>query len=496
MPEREGVDSASFSFGCSWKRVTNAKMQHTCDVILGDRFNIPYALLRSRNDLGKRSSAKKVLINYFKGSHLLTLKAAMARLLQQSPVANHHMPRTFIITTVNNAPNTEKGSPNDDVEPQPQIQEIAVDRKHVRPSIAELRKIAVMHKKMKTQVHHNVETCELSQGDLSRSQEDESGLAALSAYMATHPESIWIVKASAGCKGKGIVVSNNFTVIKNIVQWKPETHEGQAGEEENQVNESAGYNKKRNKIEQRKTQIYVVQEYVQNPFLIDGRKCDIRVWVLLTSPYNIYIFNQGSCRTASKLYTVDPKHLSDPHIHLTNHDLQKDAEDFGKYEEGNEIWFKDLKNHVHRRWVALQKGKESQHSDQSTESCCQIDVFDRFVLPKIHRLIIECLLAAKEHIEVPAYEPLECFQLFGFDLMLDAQLECHLIEINGSPGCAERWLKPMVQGMIDTVIRPKFQQKVFWDSATYEKPEAKDDIGRWDLVWSPKHNKIDKRSGM
>ena len=29
------------------------------------------------------------------------------------------------------------------------------------------------------------------------------------------------------------------------------------------------------------------------------------------------------------------------------------------------------------------------------------------------------------------------FQLFGFDFLLDDQLQVHLIEINGAPACAE-----------------------------------------------------------
>ena len=49
---------------------------------------------------------------------------------------------------------------------------------------------------------------------------------------------------------------------------------------------------------------FVVQEYLERPFLIDGFKCDLRIYVLVSScdPLKIFLFNDGLVRMGTEPY--------------------------------------------------------------------------------------------------------------------------------------------------------------------------------------------------
>ena len=81
---------------------------------------------------------------------------------------------------------------------------------------------------------------------------------------------------------------------------------------------------KLNKIIQpgKKTAPKVVQKYVEKPFLLNGKKFDVRQWVLVTSwePLECFIFEQAYLRVCAQDFTLNEL---DNAIHVTNYSIQK-----------------------------------------------------------------------------------------------------------------------------------------------------------------------------
>ena len=69
-------------------------------------------------------------------------------------------------------------------------------------------------------------------------------------------------------------------------------------------------------------QARVVQKYVENPFLINSCKFDIRQWVLVTSyePLKVYFFNGCYIRLCQMSFNLDSL---DSYRHLANYTVQK-----------------------------------------------------------------------------------------------------------------------------------------------------------------------------
>jgi len=76
---------------------------------------------------------------------------------------------------------------------------------------------------------------------------------------------------------------------------------------------------------------YVAQRYMQKPYLIDGLKFDLRIYVLLAGcdPLRIYLYEDGLGRFATEPYVApNPDNLDDVCMHLTNYAINKDNPNF------------------------------------------------------------------------------------------------------------------------------------------------------------------------
>lgn len=65
-----------------------------------------------------------------------------------------------------------------------------------------------------------------------------------------------------------------------------------------------------------KSDSYIIQKYIEKPLLINDRKFDIRLWVLITQDHECYLFEEGYIRMSSYHYTTSE--LDNLAVHLTN----------------------------------------------------------------------------------------------------------------------------------------------------------------------------------
>jgi tubulin monoglycylase TTLL3/8 len=143
--------------------------------------------------------------------------------------------------------------------------------------------------------------------------------------MKTKPKklrNIWIIKPGENTnRGTGISVSSDLKEIRSIV-----------GTREYHVNG--------------KKKTYIIQQYLDRPFLYNRRKFDIRCYMLLTSvngKLKAFWYQEGYIRTSCKEFTV--KNLNSRMVHLTNDAVQKKSEEYGKFEPGNKVTTHNISHH-------------------------------------------------------------------------------------------------------------------------------------------------------
>lgn len=165
----------------------------------------------------------------------------------------------------------------------------------------------------------------------------------------------------------------------------------------------------------------VVQSYVENPYLINNTKFDIRLYVFVTSvnPLRIYLFEDGLVRFASMAYSSEMDSLSDLYVHLTNYSINKNSGGYVPNEEpnmcqGHKWTLKSLWTYMSQRGIDVEGIKSS----------------IRDIVIKTFLSVDSTLLDMAKGNVTNRYT---CYELFGFDILLDANLKPWLLEVNISP---------------------------------------------------------------
>ncbi|XP_037546883.1 tubulin polyglutamylase ttll6 [Nematolebias whitei] len=204
------------------------------------------------------------------------------------------------------------------------------------------------------------------------------------AFTRAKKRKTYICKPDMGCQGKGIFITKSG---KNI----------QPGEH------------------------MICQVYVSKPFIIDGYKFDLRVYVLVTScdPFSIFMFKEGLARFCTTKYTEPTQgNVDNVCMHLTNYSINKNSENFVRDED---VGSKRKLSSLNKLLESISCNTEKMWSD-------------------IEDIIIKTLISAHPILKHSYHTCFPnqtagsaCFEILGFDVLLDRRLKPWLLEVNHSP---------------------------------------------------------------
>lgn len=244
-----------------------------------------------------------------------------------------------------------------------------------------------------------------------------------------NPQQIWIMKPSCKAQGRGIFLVTN---MNQITQWKNSLKGGQ----ENIVNE-----------------MYVAQKYVMNPFLIGGKKFDMRIYALVPSynPLTIYLYRTGFARFTHARYNNNISDMNNQFIHLTNVAVQKTCNTYDNV-TGGKWHLRNMKLFLYSK-------------------------YDKTVIDKMFYRIQEVIIQSIVSVSKVVINDKHSFELYGYDVMIDSDLNPILIEVNGNPSLTANTIadESMKVGMLDDMMTIVDVERII--------NEEKFQVGGFDLIY-------------
>ena len=285
----------------------------------------------------------------------------------------------------------------------------------------------------------------------------------------------WILKPTDMYQGKYIEISNtyddiykkclnmfkgvNSNLFKEIMEIEEENQKNENNNEN--INSISSNNNLKKRLSLKKSAIskmyccsdIIIQKYLDNPLLYKKRKFDIRCFVLLDSNLNLYYCKEGHLKGSSELYNVEN---TNKFIHITNYSFQKKSSSFAKYEYGNEISYESFKSFLEEEGIPLEN-------------------FDNMIEEMKFLIKLSFKSVSNKIYKIP---DVLCFELFGYDFIIDNEFKPWILEINNNPGLgiSSPVIKKIIPRMmddafrltIDKVFETKYDQDSFDEEGNYK----------------------------
>ena len=165
----------------------------------------------------------------------------------------------------------------------------------------------------------------------------------------------------------------------------------------------------------------------------------MRIYIIVTcfEPLKAYIFQEGLVRLATQPYSTAKGSLKKRFIHLTNFSINKKAENYKKNTEG-------LGKKGEEVAANVKEGEDKDEEQMSSKWSLQqlrkeyekMGINYDEVYKNIKNLCIKTLMAVEPQIttamRATKYRT-QCFEIYGFDVIIDAKLRPWLLEVNVAP---------------------------------------------------------------